>query len=144
MKHTWTFTSHSNTPQEYADRTILTLPTGSDDWAGTTPDEYLVPLKRLGYLPLDIVGPLPDSSKLTRLMETESMEDANEYVLSAIDQLQPDLGLPKSSWELDEGQSALFVEWKTHPLWTLSIGVAKPGPIYPEPTVIVRLSTRPH
>lgn len=144
MKHTLTITSENCSPQRYGDHVILTLPHGIDDWAGAPPEEYLTPLKRHGYLPLDIAGPLPNSSTLTRLMQTPSIDDAIEYVLLAIDQLGPELGSPRFILEGNEEQSALLAEWKTHPLWNLSIGVAKPGTIYQDPTVIIRLSARSH
>lgn len=144
MKHTLTITSENCAPQRYGDHMIVTLPQRSDDWAGDPPEEYLAPLKRHGYLPLDVAGPLPQSTKLTRLMQTPSIDDAIEYVLLAIAQLQPEIGAPAIAQDAYEGKAALLAEWETHPLWGLTFSVAKAGTIHPDPTVIVRLSARRH
>lgn len=145
MKHICTFTTDHYPDLSYDDHLIVTLPQDADDWAGLPPDDYLSVLKRHGYLPLTVSGPFPDSAELTRLMQTTSMDDACDYVLSAIERLRPDLGSPSHFvLEGDEDQSALMAVWTTNPHWNLAIGSAKPGSVYPDPTVIVRLSARRH
>ncbi|GAW41509.1 hypothetical protein SH203_01917 [Brevundimonas sp. SH203] len=145
MKQTW-ITADEHCPQPcYGDQLIVTLPQNADDWAGLPPENYLSALKRHGYLPLTVSGPFPDSAELTRLMQTASMEDANDYVLSAIKLLRPELGSPSHIvLEGDEDQSALMTVWETNPYWTLAIGTAKPGKMFDDPTVIVRLNARRH
>lgn len=83
MKHICTFTTDHYPDLSYDDHLIVTLPQDADDWAGLPPDDYLSVLKRHGYLPLTVSGPFPDSAELTRLMQTTSMDDACDYVLSA-------------------------------------------------------------
>lgn len=144
MKHTLTITSENCSPQKYGDHVILTLPQSADDWAGDPPEEYLTLLKRHGYLPFDVAGPLPLSTKMTRLMQTPFLDDAIEYVLLAIAQLQPELGAPEMTRDASDGKVALIAEWKTHPLWALTFGVTKAGTIHTDPTVIVQLSARYH
>ncbi|MHC3126081.1 hypothetical protein OB03_01675 [Brevundimonas sp. GN22] len=145
MNTDWNFTIETCPYSNDGDRIDLSVSSDAGTWAGEPPWDYLIPLNRHGFLPLDALGPFPTGTRITRIMPAETMEEATDFIASALDLLEPDLGPYKYlAQEIGKDFKAKLFVWESNPNWSLAMGVAKPCQRYPDPTVILWIRPRLH
>lgn len=114
------------------DRLIKFYPSETG-WGDHPPRQFLEPLQRHGFLPFGLAGPVPDQFDMMRMTETETLEEALDYVRLAVSVITPEVGQPDEFYDLAaegsdwDGSTTPFLAQWSDQRWELTLIVNRPA-----------------